>query len=326
MRITTTVFSTLGLGLALLIGPSAHAQLPKSQFVRLVVPFAAGGSADQIARLIGTKLSQRLGVAVMIDNKTGASGNLAAADVARSAPDGKTFFVGSNGPLVINRAVYASLPFDPDRDFVPVVAMAETPLLLAVRKDLPVSSVADLLSYAKANATKPLTMGSASTGNITHLAGEYLSELIGFKPIHVPFRGSAPAMMAVVSGHIDIMYDALPTAMQQVQSGNVKALAVVSERRLAELPDTPTLRELGYDIGKVTAWFGLTAPANTPATVISQFNAAVGAALAEPDVKEKLAVIGFQTMGGSPDDFTTWIRAEVDRWVPLARSLDLKTN
>jgi tripartite-type tricarboxylate transporter receptor subunit TctC len=326
MRTVSSAFATLTLWLAAIVaaGPAA-AQDAGSQPVRLVVPFAAGGSADQIARLIGKSLSQRLGVTVVVDNRAGAGGVIAAAEVARSAPDGKTFLIGSNGPLVIHRAVYAKLPYDPD-DLVPVVPLVETPLLLVVRKDLPVNSLSDLKSYAGANAAKPLTMGSAGSGNITHLAGEYLSGLIGFKPAHVPFRGSTPAMVAVLSGHVDIMYDALPTSLQQAQGGGVRALAVTSARRLPELPDTPTMRELGYDVGKVTAWFGMVAPAKTPAALVAQFNAAANAALAEPEVKEKLAVIGFQAIGGSPTEFAGFIRAEVDRWVPLARSLDVKVE
>lgn len=327
MRTISNAFAVLGLWLATIVvaGP-ASGQDAGAQPVRLVVPFAAGGSADQIARLIGKSLSQRLGVTVVVDNRPGAGGVIAAAEVARSAPDGKTFLIGSNGPLVIHRAVYAKLPYDPDHDFLPVVPLGETPLLLVVRKDLPVSSLSDLKSYAGANAAKPLTMGSAGSGNITHLAGEYLSGLIGFKPAHVPFRGSTPAMVAVLSGHVDIMYDALPTSLQQAQGGGVRALAVTSARRLPELPDTPTMHELGYDAGKVTAWFGMVAPAKTPAALIAQFNTVANAALAEPEMKQKLAVIGFQAMGGSPAEFTAFIRAEVERWVPLARSLDVKVD
>jgi tripartite-type tricarboxylate transporter receptor subunit TctC len=323
MRTNSKAFTALALWLAAIVvaGPAA-AQDTGSQPVRLVVPFAAGGSADQIARLIGKSLSQRLGVTVVVDNRAGAGGVIAAAEVARSAPDGKTFLIGSNGPLVIHRAVYTKLPYDPDHDFLPVVALVETPLLLVVRKDLPVNSLSDLKS-AGANAAKPLTMGSAGSGNITHLAGEYLSGLIGFKPAHVPFRGSTPAMVAVLSGHV---YDALPTSLQQARGGGVRALAVTSASRLPELPDTPTMRELGYDAGKVTAWFGMVAPAKTPAALIAQFNAAANAALAEPEVKQKLAAIGFQAIGGNPAEFAGFIRAEVDRWVPLARSLDVKVE
>ena len=327
MRINSREFAALGLWLAAMVvaGP-ASAQDTSAQPVRLVAPFAAGGSADQIARLVGRSISQRLGVTVVVDNKPGAGGGIAAAEVARSAPDGRTFLIGSNGPLVINRAVYPKLPYDPDRDLLPVVALAETPLLLVARKNLPVASLSDLKSYASANTAQSLTMGSAGIGNITHLAGEYLSGLIGFRPLHVPFRGSAPAMLAVIAGQVDIMYDALPTSVQQVKDGAVKALAVTSARRLPELPETPTTRELGYDVGKVTAWFGMVAPARTPAALIVQFNAAANATLAEPEVKEKLAAIGFQAIGGSPAEFTDFIRTEVDRWVPLARSLDVKAD
>jgi tripartite-type tricarboxylate transporter receptor subunit TctC len=327
MRTISIAFAMLALCVgAIFIADPAPGQDASSQPVRLVAPFAAGGSADQIARLVGKSISQRLGVTVVVDNRPGAGGGIAAAEVARSAPDGKTFLIGSNGPLVINRAVYPKLPYDPDHDLLPVVALAETPLLLVVRNDLPVKSVSDLKSYADANAAKPLTMGSAGVGNITHLAGEYLSGLIGFKPSHIPFRGSAPAMLAVIAGQVDIMYDALPTSLQQVQNGAAKALAVTTAHRLPELPDIPTTRELGYDVGKVTAWFGMVAPAKTPAAIVAQINAAADAALAEPDMKEKLAAIGFQAIGGSPAEFAAFIRAEVDRWVPLARSLDVKVD
>ena len=310
------------LAAALLFGSAMADEAP----LHLVAAYAPGGSGDQIARLVGAALSQQLGVAVIVDNKAGAGGGIAAEFVAKSPADGKTFLVGSNGPLVINKAVYSKLAYDPERDFTPVVALAETPLLLVTRKDLGVGSLADLQALAKKRAGTPLTMGSAGNGNITHLAGVFISDRLGFKVLHVPYKGSAPAIAAMLGGEIDIMYDALPSSLPQARAGKLQPLAVTTPTRLAVLPDTPTLKELGFDVGKATAWFGLVAPAKTPPAVIQKINAAVNKALADAVTREKLLAIGFVPMGGSAQDFGALIKTELQRWVPLARSLDVRAD
>lgn len=316
--LSVALFATLGMQAA-----AASDNAP----IRLVVPFAPGGSADQIARLVGAGMSQRLGVPVLVENKTGAGGVLAADFVAKAAPDGKTFLVGSNGPLVINKGIYAKLPYDPVRDLTPVVALAETPLMLLVRKDSGIGSVAELLGRVRSRRNSPPPMGSAGSGNITHLAGFYLSQQIGFSPQHIPYKGSAPAISALIGGEIEIMYDALPSSLQHAKgNGRLQALAITSGKRLPALPDTPTFKELGFDVGKVTAWFGIAAPARTKPEVIRRINGAANAVLADPAVRERLLAIGFEAMGGSPDDFKAVIQSETRRWIPLTKSLNVAAD
>jgi tripartite-type tricarboxylate transporter receptor subunit TctC len=306
------------------MAPAAHADEAP---IKLVVPFAPGGSADQVARLVGAGIAQRLGVTVLIENKTGAGGTLAADLVAKAAPDGKTLLVGSNGPLVIQQAVYAKLPYDPQKDLVPVVALAETPLMLLVRRDAGIHSVAEVLGRARARRNEPLTMASAGNGNITHLAGIYLSQHIGFAPQHIPYKGSVPAINALIGGEVQIMYDALPSSLQHAKTGGrLQALAITRAQRLPALPDTPTFKELGFDVGKVTAWFGIAAPAATPAAALKRINEAANAVLAEPATREKLAAIGFEPMGGSAADFKAVIQTETKRWIPLAKSLNVTAD
>lgn len=324
MKIAHRVLTLLALGVAFAAQPAAAAD---DTPIRLMVPFAPGGSADQIARLVATGMSQRLGVPVLVDNKPGAGGVLAADFVAKAAPNGKTLLVGSNGPLVINKAIYAKLPYDPVRDLLPVVALAETPLMLLVRRDSGIGSVAELLGRVRSRRNAPPPMGSAGSGNITHLAGVYLSQQIGFVPQHIPYKGSAPAITSLISGEIEIMYDALPSSLQHAKgNGRLMALAITSPKRLAALPDTPTFNELGFNVGKVTAWFGVAAPAKTPPDVVKRLNAAANAVLADPAVRAKIAAIGFEVMGGSPDDFKSVIQTETKRWIPMARSLNVSAD
>lgn len=323
MNFAFRLVASLALGALVAQTASAADEAP----IRLIVPFAPGGSADQVARLVGAGMSQRLGSPVLIENKTGAGGVLAADFVAKAAPDGKTFLVGSNGPLVINKGIYARLPYDPVRDLTPVVALAETPLMLLVRRDSGVGSVAELLGRARARRNAPPPMGSAGSGNITHLAGFYLSQQIGFTPLHVPYKGSAPAITALIGGEIEIMYDALPSSLQHTKgAGRLQALAITRNKRLPALPDTPTFKELGFDVGKVTAWFGIAAPARTRPEVIKRVNAAANAVLADPAVRKQLDAIGFEPMGGTADEFKSIIQSETQRWIPLAKSLNVQAD
>jgi len=297
----------------------------RSQPIRFVVPYPPGGAADQITRLVAQQASTTLGTTIVVDNKGGAGGIIAAETVARAQPDGRTFLVGSNAPLVINSALYATLPYDPVKDFRPVAGMGKSPLLLVTRQDLPVKSVRDLVTLGRQSAGK-LTMGSASSGNITHLAGEYAASALGFQVTHVPFAGSAPAIVSLLGKNIDLMFDALPSSMQQAKSGKLHALAILDRSRFPSLPDVPTMQELGYPNLEASAWFGVVAPARTPDDVIGSLNRAINDALQRPDLQEKLHAIGAQPMPGSPEAFGQFIRDERARWIPLAKTLGVKAD
>ena len=320
-RKISIVFTLLTLTYFTYFGAQAQNKMP----IQFVVPYPAGGAADQITRLVAQDTSVILGQPILIVNKAGAAGMIAGESVARAEPDGKTFFVGSNAPLVINSALYAKMPYDPEKAFVPVAGMGKSPLLLVSRKNMDVTNIQELIALGKKEQGK-LTMGSASSGNITHLAGEYASSLMGFKVTHVPFTGSAPAIMSMMGNNVDIMFDALPSSIQQAKAGKIHPLAILDNTRFPQLPDVPTLREAGFPNAEASAWFGVVAPARTPPAVIDELNKAINEALKKPELIEKLRSIGAQPMPGSPEAFGKFIAEERVRWIPLAKSLGIKAD
>jgi tripartite-type tricarboxylate transporter receptor subunit TctC len=311
--------------LALAAGCAAAFAQTRAAAIRFVVPYPAGGAADQIARLVANDTSAILGTPIVIENKGGAAGMIAAETVLRAEPDGRTFYVGANAPIVINQAIYDKIPYDPAKDFVPVAGMGKSPLLLVTRKDLGAKDVAALVALGKKEPGK-LTMGSASSGNITHLAGEYATSKLGFKITHVPFAGSAPAITSMMGGNVDIMFDALPSCMQQAKAGRIVPLAILDGQRFPQLPQVPTAEELGFKGLEAAAWFGVMARAGTPQSVIDSMNKAVNEALKKPELVEKLSNIGAQPMPGSQQQFAQFIDAERRLWMPLAKSLGVRAD
>ena len=303
---------------------SALAQAKPSS-IRYVVPYPAGGAADQITRLVANDASAILGVPIVIENKGGAAGMIAAETVLQAAPDGATFFVGSNAPIVINQAIYKKMPYDPAKDFTPVAGMGKTPLLLVTRKDLSAKDLPALIADGKQQDGK-LTMGSASSGNITHLAGEYAASKMGFKVTHVPFKGSAPAIVGLMGGNIDIMFDALPSCMSQAKAGRIVPLIILDSQRFPQLPDVPTAQEQGFPGLEAAAWFGVFARTGTPQSAIESMNQAINQALKNPELIDKLQRIGAQPMPGSQQEFAGFIDAERNKWVPLAQSLGIHAD
>ena len=293
--------------------------------IRFIVPFPPGGAADQTARIVAQEASAILGTPIVVENKAGAGGMIAGDFVVRSKPDGKTFFVGANAPLVLNMGLYAKMPYDPEKDLIPVAGLGKSPLLLVTRKDLGVVSLKELLALAKKTPGK-LTMGSAGSGNITHVGGEFVNSKMGIEVKHIPFAGSAPAILSMMGGHVDIMFDALPSSMQHAKAGKIQAIAIVDTQRFAQLPDVPTLVESGFPVAEASAWIVLMAPAQTPAAVVEEMNRAVNTALKKPDVIEKLQGIGEQPMPGTAQDLGKFIASERSRWIPLIRTLGLKAD
>ncbi len=296
--------------------------------LRWVVPYPAGGAADQIARIVANDVGQTTGQPIVIENKGGAAGMIAAETVLRAPTDGQTYFVGSNAPLVVNSAIYAKMPYDPAKDFVPVAGLGKAPLLLVTRKDFGAADTKALIAQAQQaqKAGKPVSMGSASSGNITHLAGEYASDKMGFKVTHVPFAGSAPAITSMMGGNVDIMFDALPSCMQQAKAGRIVPLAIMDNQRFPQLPDVPTTAELGFADTEASAWFGLVAKTGTASAAIDRMNQAVNQSLAKPDVQDKLRRIGAQPIAGSAAEWGRFITSERERWIPVAKRLDIKAE
>lgn len=297
----------------------------KHSSIRFVVPYPAGGAADQITRLVANDTAAVLGVPIVIENKGGAAGMIAAETVLQAAADGATFYVGSNAPMVINQAIYKKMSYDPAKDFIPVAGMGKAPLLLVTRKDLGAADLPALIKMGKEKAGV-LTMGSASSGNITHLAGENAVNKMGFEVTHVPFKGSAPAIVSLMGSNIDIMFDALPSCVAQAESGRIVPLAILDKQRFPQLADVPTAEELGFPGLEAAAWFGVMARTGTPQADIEALNAAVNQALQKPELIERLRGIGAQPMPGDQKVFAAFIDNERKQWMPLAKSLGVQAD
>lgn len=313
---------TLG-GLALAAAAAAapfavQAQAYPTKPVTIVVPFAAGGTTDILARVIGQALNKELGQAVVVDNRAGAGGNIGAALAAKATPDGHTLFMGTVGTHAINQSLYKKLPYDPIKDFAPLTRVAMVPNLLVANPGKPYKNVKELVAYAKANPGK-VNFGSSGSGSSIHLSGELFNSLAKVDMVHVPYKGSAPAVTDLVAGQIDIMFDNMPSAIQHVRSGRLKALAVTTAKRSPELPDVPTVAEAGVPGYEATSWFGMFAPANTPAPVVARLNAALLKVLADPEVKKKLAEQGAEPHGEKPEQFAEFIRLETAKWSKVVK-------
>jgi tripartite-type tricarboxylate transporter receptor subunit TctC len=304
--------------------PAAAADYPDHP-IRLIVPFPAGGGADTLARIIMPRVGAALGAAIVIENKPGAGGNIGAEHVAHAAPDGYTLLYGTNGTHAINPSLYRSLPYDPVKDFAPVSRMTRIAAMLFVNNDFPVTSVAELIRYAKAH---PGTVNFASAGNGTtsHLAGELLRTMAGIDIVHVPYRGGAAAAVGVVSGQVQMMIDVMPNAFPIVQGGRARGLAVSTAHRFPAAPEYPTIAESGVPGYDVSAWDGIFAPAGTPAPIIERLNRAIRQALDEREVKDVLLAHGAQTVAGSPETFARYIASEAQKWSQVVRESGAKVD
>lgn len=285
--------------------------------VRFVVGFAPGGSTDTTARVVAQGISAGLGQQVVVENRTGAAGNIATEFVARSAPDGHTLIVASMGSHATNAALYRNLPFDPVRDFAPVTLIALSAALLVVRKDLPVGSVAELIARARANPGA-LNCGTAGAGSTQHFAAALFEHRAGIRFTQVAYRGGAPAMADLVSGRLDVMFTPVVEAMQQVRDGQVKALGITGTRRSPALPDAAPIGEAlpGYEFN---SWLGLFVPAATPRPAIERLSREVAAALRTPATRDRLEQLGYQPVGSTPEEFASFFAAEMPRVAELVR-------
>ncbi|MGE8610865.1 MAG: Bug family tripartite tricarboxylate transporter substrate binding protein [Achromobacter veterisilvae] len=313
----------LAAGLAVCMGPAA-AQAPwPSQPIKWIVPYPPGGSTDMLARLVSHKLGERLGQPVIVENKAGAGGNVGTDFAVKQPADGYTIVMGNIGPISINPALYPDLPYRPQRDLAPVTMLMSVPNLLVVNPALPVRSVQELIAYAR-KAPEPMGYATPGAGTSLHLAGELFASSAGLRLTHVPYRGSAPGLNDTVAGHVPMMFDNMPSALQLVKAGKLRALAITSATRSPQLPDVPTMAEAGLAGYEIAGWFGVLAPAATPKPVVERLNQELLAVLALPDVREQIGAMGGIIAAEGPAGFGRYIASETEKWGALVRTAQIK--
>jgi tripartite-type tricarboxylate transporter receptor subunit TctC len=314
----TTTRIRIGLGATLLALAGLAAAAFPDKPIRLIVPFPAGGAADVMARGMAQRLGQELGQQVIIDNRGGAGGTTAAEAAAKSPADGYTLFFGTMGTQAINPALYAKLRYDPLKDFAPISLTHITPRVLVVGPSVPAKNIAELVALAKA---KPgaLSYGSAGNGSSSHLSGALFESMAGVDMLHVPYKGSSPLLVDVLGGRVDMTFDSYTVYEEHIKSGKVRALAVTSKARMGALPKVPTIAESGLAGYDVSNWLGVLAPAGTPKDVLATLHAALGRAMATPELRAQLIALGIEPTFGTPEEFTALIRAELPKWAAIVK-------
>ncbi len=319
----SAIFSAMVLGFGLsgtfLIASNAHAQAYPNKPIRLVCPFPPGGAVDIASRAIAQELSKNLGQPVTVDNKPGAGGNIGGAEVARAAPDGYTIFMTTSGIQAINPALYAKMPFDPNKDLIPVSALVSLNNVLVLHPSVKANSVSEVIALAK---SQPGAINYASSGSGTsiHMSGEMFKSLTNVNMTHIPYKGSAPAVNDLLGGQVMMMFDNIPSAIPHIKSGKLKALATTGAKRDPLLPDLPTLAEAGVTGYESGVWFGLAVPANTPRDVVMKLNAEANKGTKSPEFVKRMTDLGYIIMGTSPETMAEMNKAEVQRWGPIVKS------
>ncbi|MDC7789713.1 tripartite tricarboxylate transporter substrate binding protein [Rhodoplanes sp. TEM] len=308
---------------ALLASGPAAAQGWPNRPVTLIVPFPAGGNTDILARAVAAALSDGLGKQFIADNRAGAGGNIGGAAVAKAQPDGYTLLFSTPGPVAQNRLMYKSMPYDPDRDLVPIVLIANSPLIVTAKKDAPFKTLADLVAAARAAPGK-VNAGIPGQGTLGHITSELLQASAKVQFTNVPYRGTSPIITDLLGGQIDVAMDFMSSYVPLVQSGTIKALATTGAKRSASLPDVPTVTETGVANFEASAWYALMAPAGTPSEVIEKTNRVVNAWLKTDKAKEVLASMSMEPNGGTPEELKAYIASEVAKWGPVIKGAGIQ--
>jgi tripartite-type tricarboxylate transporter receptor subunit TctC len=317
------ILAAAALATTLAFSASATAQDYPNRPIRMIVPFPAGQASDTISRLVGEELAKALGQPVVVENRPGAGGNVGSEAGARAAPDGYTLTVAT-AALPISRHV-RRLNFDPAKDFAPVTLMTITPLVMIARNDLPANSVREVIAYGKANPGK-LTFASSGVGTSHHLSGELFKSLAGIDMLHVPYQGSPQAHVDLLGGRVDVMFDNIVPVTPHITQGRLKPLAVTTPQRAKSQPNIPTMAEAGMPDFEAVAWFGLLAPAATPAAIVERLNREVTAILKRPEISERLAAMGAIVVGNSPAEFGRFMQAEIDKWGPVVQRANIRVD
>lgn len=325
-RLATMLALGLGLAAALVPRPApaqgTHDAWP-SKPVTYVVPFAAGGTTDVLARLIGQRLSQTLGQSVVVENRAGAGGNIGSDFVAKAAPDGYTILGGTISSHAINVSLYPKMPYDPVKHFQPVALIGTLPNVLVVHADSPWKSVADVIAAIKAKPAA-ISYGSAGNGTSQHLAGELFASMAHVKLLHVPYKGSGPAVQALLGKQVDMLFENSVAAMPMIQSGKFRALATTGPKRAAQLPEVPTMAESGLQGYEIVSWQAVFAPAGTPMPIVNRLATDIGKIIQEPDIHARLMNLGIEPSGAGPTELGTFQRAEVAKWANLVKTANIK--
>lgn len=318
----------LGLGLSALalttMTSNVLAQSYPAKPIRFVVPYPPGGASDVTARIIGQKLSEAWGQPVIVDNRAGANGNIAAEQVAKAPADGYTMLMGNVGPNAISPSLYTNLAYDV-ASFAPVTLTTTVPIVLLVNPSLPVTNVKELIAYAKANPNK-LNFASAGNGSSNHLTGELFKSIAGIDIVHVPYKGDGLALTDVMGGQVSMMFTTVVSAMPHIKSGKLRAVAVASAKRIAAMPNLPTVAESGVPGFDSSSWGGILFPAGTPKEIIAKMHDAVVAILAMPDVKARLSSLGAEVVGNTPDEFGSYIKSETVKWGKVIKTSGASVN
>ena len=314
----------LGLGALLVLG-TAHAQGWPSKPLRIVVPFAPGGSTDIVARILADKLAAPLGQSVVVDNRAGAAGNIGAEAVAKAAPDGYTLLMATTGVMAINNALYKAMTYDAAKDLEPVSFTTSITNVLTVPPDVPAKSVVELVALAKAQPGK-LSFASSGAGSSTHLSGELFKSMAGIDVLHIPYKGSGQALVDLMAGRVTMIFDNMPSVLPYIKGGKLRGLASTGPRRSAAMPDLPTIAEAGLPGYESLSWSGIAVPAGTPRDIVLRLNREIGAVLAQADVKQKLAEQGADPIGGAPEVFAAHVRTEREKWGKLIRERNIVVN
>jgi tripartite-type tricarboxylate transporter receptor subunit TctC len=317
------VIKLAGCLLALILAGSACGQNPPQKPVRFVVGFTPGGPSDILARALGQKLAERSGQQVVIENRPGAGGNLAAEAVAKSAPDGLTWLLGNNSILATNQSLYRNLPYDPVKDFAPVALVAIQPNILVVNPGFAVFTVKELIATTKANPNK-FNYASSGAGAAAHLAGELFKAMAGVDIVHVPYKGAQPALTDVIAGQVQLMFATSASVIPYVKAGRLRALAVTTAQRSASVPELPTVAEAGVPGFEATTWHGVVVAAGTAMTLIQSLNENINAVLKEKDLRERFNSLGAEIRTGSPQDFSSFITREIPKWAKVVKDSGAK--
>jgi len=311
-------------GAALALSALAHAQGYPTKPIRVINPWAPGGPAEGLARIVTTKMSEGLGQPIIIESKPGANGTIGTAFVAKAAPDGYTVLLSHLGPTAISPALQKDLPYDSLKDFEPIAQVVAGPTLLVVRNDLPVQDVKQLIAYAKANPGK-LSYGSVGVASTTHLAGELLNMLAGIDTVHIPYKGSTPILVDLMGGRVDMAFIGISGSIQQAKAGQVRALAISTLKRSPNFPEIPAVSETvpGFELN---SWYGMMVPAGTPKPIINRLHQELAAALKKPDVVDWMKQNGLDPVGSTPEEHAAHIRAELAKWAKIVRDAKVTAN